>query len=136
MTTRLQTNAAHNCEQTHLDRVAKTCVLDLGNPKGHLALRRAKEHLRHLRSSQAVFVHAEKKCALPPHRLAASPPDRRLTTVDCKWRASSAVAKEVRSSAVSRVWRRDETKMRTGFVGECERIAAKVGLFIAFIRGQ
>jgi len=42
----------------------------------------------------------------------------------------------IRSRAVSRVWRRDETKMSTGLKGECVVMAAYVGLFILFIRGQ
>lgn len=40
------------------------------------------------------------------------------------------------SSAVSLVWRRDETKIRTGFAGEWVHMAAYAGLFMLFILGQ
>jgi hypothetical protein len=40
------------------------------------------------------------------------------------------------SSAVSRVWRRLDTKTSTGLVGECSWIAAYAGLFMVAMRGQ
>ena len=42
----------------------------------------------------------------------------------------------MRSNAVSLVCRRDETNIRTGFVGEWVHIAAYAGLFMLFILGQ
>lgn len=42
----------------------------------------------------------------------------------------------IRSNAVSLVWRRDETNIRTGLVGEWVHIAAYAGLFMLFILGQ
>ena len=42
----------------------------------------------------------------------------------------------IRSSAVRRVWRREETNTSTGLVGECTWMAAYAGLFIAAMRGQ
>ena len=49
---------------------------------------------------------------------------------------SSAAANVIRSSAVRRVWRREETNTSTGLVGECTWMAAYAGLFIAAMRGQ
>ena len=49
---------------------------------------------------------------------------------------SSAAAYAIKSIAVRRVCRRDDTNTSVGFSGECVRIAAYVGLFIVIIRGQ
>lgn len=48
----------------------------------------------------------------------------------------SAAANAMRSSAVSRVCRRDDTNTRTGLAGECVCTAAYAGLFMVAMRGQ
>ena len=50
--------------------------------------------------------------------------------------SSEAVTKLMRSNAVSRVCRRDDTNTSVGFSGEYRSMAAKVGLFMVAIRGQ
>ena len=49
---------------------------------------------------------------------------------------SSEAQYEIKSRAVRRVCRLDDTKTKAGFTGECSRIDAYVGLFIVAIRGQ
>ena len=48
----------------------------------------------------------------------------------------SLLSNVIKSKAVSLVCRREETKIRTGFEGECVLIPLKHGLFMVAIRGQ
>lgn len=126
-----------------LNGMAQARVLDHCHPIGHFSLGRMQEHLRHLRQSERIVNDCCTTLVRPlrlvrPHRarLPSAVRSYKLCIKLCTRRASSAVANEVRSSAVRRVWRREETKIRTGFVGECDRIEANAGLFMAFMRGQ
>ena len=49
---------------------------------------------------------------------------------------SSRAMYATRSKAVKRVWRRDETKIKTGFSGEWVLMAVYAGLFMVAMRGQ